>query len=895
MALSSIAIRLFDVRAGEGRRKVVGFAALLLLVIGAHTILETARDALLLTGPGAKALGVVYIAIAAFTLPAATLAARAGERLGQRRTLGAILAVAVLGPLLLFVLPASHAAAMCTYVLSGVLSSIIVPQFWTLVGTVLTLSEGRRLFGLISAGGIVGAVLGSTAASATLLVLPVKGLLLVSSFVFVLAITALVTQKVVERAQAPGPARRIPIAASLRAFREQPFLARVALVVFLSTATFLALDYLFKSTVARAMPGVRVGPFVAHYYLALNCASLVVQLLVTGPVIRRLGVLPALVLTPFLLALSAVVSFVAGGALAGVLLIKGLDGSLRYSIHRVTSELMYLPVPTSARLRTKPLIDGALGRMAQTVTGAGLLALGSTSLLGPRPLAAIVATLGCAWLATVWTMRRPYLRLLRNAVMAGALDASDNPEPLDLETAQMLVQRLASNDALDVEGAMSALSRRGRAGFVPALVLLHRDEGILVQALEIFGASPRSDWFAPARRLLDDPRETVRMATARALARHAQLDPSRLANDVGRRMRGYAVVRLATEDRTTEVVKHAAVETILAKDDEVGESGRLGMLAAIADAAPNPRLWPLLRRITREPQRSRERSELVAKAASRQQDRTLVPHLVSLLSEREGREDVRAALTTFGDLALAEVWRTLRDPSRDRRLRLHMAKTLARFGTRRAADCLLEEIETERDRRAGSKAIRALVVLVTNRRIFVDRGRAERLCCSHLEQHFRYLALLHAFEGPALPASAATRDLLLELLHEKASQALARAFQLLQIAHPRQGVHHAYLASRSDDPYARANAAELLDAFLRRRDQQRLRALFRLATDDLAPAERVERARSAVPRVAQTREEAVAALLGGQDAMLVALGQRAPAPPEPTPLLLAMTPPARAS
>ncbi|HEY5147103.1 MAG TPA: MFS transporter [Polyangiaceae bacterium] len=894
MALSSIATRLFDVRAGEGRRKVAGFAALLLLVIGAHTILETARDALLLTGPGAKALGVVYIAIAAFTLPAATLAARAGERLGQRRTLGVILAVAVLGPVLLFAIPTSPAAAMSTYVLSGVLSSIIVPQFWTLVGTALTLSEGRRLFGLISAGGIVGAVLGSTAASATLLVLPVKGLLLVSSFVFVLAIVALVTLKVVERAQSTGPARRIPIAASLRAFREQPFLARVALVVFLSTATFLALDYLFKSTVARAMPGARVGPFVAHYYLALNCASLVVQLLVTGPVIRRLGVLPALVLTPFLLALSAVGSFVAGGALAGVLLIKGLDGSLRYSIHRVTSELMYLPVPTSARLRTKPLIDGALARTAQTVTGAGLLALGGTSLLAPRPLAAIVAALGCAWLATVWTMRRPYLRLLRNAVTAGSLDASDSPEPLDLETAQMLVQRLASNDALEVEGAMSALSRRGRAGFVPALVLLHRDEGVLVQALEIFGASSRSDWFAPARRLLDDPRETVRMAAARALARHAQLDPSLLANDVGRRMRGYAAVRLATEDRTTEVVDHAAIKHILAKDDEAGESGRLGMLAAIADAAPTPRLWPLLRRIVREPRRSGERSELVAKAASRQQDRTLVPLLVSLLSEREGREDVRTALSTFGDLAFAEVWRTLRDPSRDRRLRLHMAKTLVRFGTKRAADCLLEEIETERDRRAGSKAIRALVVLVTNRRIFVDRGRTERLCCSHLEQHFRYLVLRAVFEGAALPASVATTDLLLELLHEKASQALARAFQLLQIAHPRQGVHHAYLASRSDDPYARANAAELLDAFLRRRDQQRLRALFRLATDDLSPAERVERARSAVPRVARTREEAVAALLGGQDAMLVALGQRAQAPPEPAPLP-SMAPPACAS
>jgi hypothetical protein len=44
--------RLFDVRAGEARGSVARFAVALLLLIAAHTILETARDAILLTGPG---------------------------------------------------------------------------------------------------------------------------------------------------------------------------------------------------------------------------------------------------------------------------------------------------------------------------------------------------------------------------------------------------------------------------------------------------------------------------------------------------------------------------------------------------------------------------------------------------------------------------------------------------------------------------------------------------------------------------------------------------------------------------------------------------------------------------------------------------------------------------
>ena len=181
------------------------------------------------------------------------------------------------------------------------------------MGTVLTVAQGRRLFGLISAGGIVGGVLGPAVASAALVFLPVKSLLLVSSFVFVAAIAALSLAHVTERAAEPGPRRHVPLTASLKAFREQPFLIRVAVVVFLSTATFLALDYLFKSTVARTMPSARVAPFIAHYYFGLNCVSLVVQLLLTGAVVRRLGMIPALVFTPLLLVVGAVVALLGGG------------------------------------------------------------------------------------------------------------------------------------------------------------------------------------------------------------------------------------------------------------------------------------------------------------------------------------------------------------------------------------------------------------------------------------------------------------------------------------------------------------------------------------------------------------------------------------------------------
>ncbi|HZU84508.1 MAG TPA: hypothetical protein VE987_16375, partial [Polyangiaceae bacterium] len=441
--------RIFDVRDGEGRVALSGFAVLLLLVIAAHTVLETARDTLLLTGPGPRALGAVYVAIAVCTLPAAAIAGRAATRFGVRRALTATLAVAVIAPASIFALPVDRATAVTLYVVDGVLASVLVPQFWSLVGGVLTVSQGRRLFGLIAAAGVMGGVLGSGLATAAIVLMPARYLLIVAALLFAAAAAVLTRLRLTARVTRTRAARPA-VGAALRTVRDQPFLVRIALVVFLSTSTLLALDYLFKSSVARELPRAAVGPFVARYYFALNLVSLVVQLFVASAVVRAMGVASALLVTPALLLLAAAGAFVSGGAMPAVLALKGIDGSLRHSIHRITGELSYLPVPTAARQRVKPLVDGAVARAAQTATGAALIALGGTSLVSARPFALGVTLLALGWLGVAVTMRRPYLALLRRAIRGVSLgDASGSVDAIDLESAEVLVQRLASEDPLE--------------------------------------------------------------------------------------------------------------------------------------------------------------------------------------------------------------------------------------------------------------------------------------------------------------------------------------------------------------------------------------------------------------------------------------------------------------
>jgi hypothetical protein len=201
---------------------------------------------------------------------------------------------------------------------------------------------------------------------------------------------------------------------------------------------------------------------------------------------------------------------------------------------------------------------------------------------------------------------------------------------------------------------------------------------------------------------------------------------------------------------------------------------------------------------------------------------------------------------------------------------MHLPKTLARFGTRRAAECLLVSVETEADRLVRYKSIRALGLLVAERGIPVDRRRVERLSHQNLVEHFHFLGLRAALDDGGVPSASpprfSTERLLVGLLDDKLRQSLERAFRLLKVAHPREDIHRAFVAFVSGDAYLKANAVEFLDTLLPRRDEQDIRELLRVAADDLPLVERAGRIRHLIASPAPTTiDEALAVLMHDAD------------------------------
>ncbi len=655
--------RLVDVRPGEWALAMLSFGVLL-LTSGAYTVLETARDALLVTNLPRHDFGLPYIAVAAFSLPTAGLLTRLGQYLGPRRVLLLALAASALAGLGWYAFPVTRTSVVAVYVVVGLISSSVFPQFWLLMGGLLTVGQSRRLFGPIGAAAVFGSALGAAIAAVVVPSFPVRSLPLIAATIFMAAVgVAFSIPQPPPKPRGSEP-RPVKFATSLSALKAEPFLLRVAILVVLTTATALAVDYFFKWTIARSVPDASRAMFIARYYALVNGAAVVVQIFLGTALVRRLGVVTALEVTPIISLFGAGAALVGGAAILPVLFLKGADASLRSSINRLTTELVYLPVSAQGRERAKPFVDGALMRLAQAATAGMLYGLSNLHLLSPHVFSTIVVVFALAWLAATLAIRQPYLSQLRQSVTPSEGRDATSALPLDLAGAELLVEHLGSDEPQMVIASMNTLARRGHHRLIPALILRHPDERVLARALAIFGATARGDWHRLAGELLAHASEHVRIAAARALALHGKLDARKLAEDSDPSVRGYATLLAALGEGEGDLAADPRIARIL-RDGE-SDYGRLGLLAAIADAPPSGRFSSLLVALAAfKGVDGATWTELLARAAVRHHEVALIPQLVARLAQRAGRAPIRDALVALGEPALEAVAKAFEDPGVD--------------------------------------------------------------------------------------------------------------------------------------------------------------------------------------------------------------------------------------
>jgi AAA family ATP:ADP antiporter len=387
-------------------------AGLFFLSILAYYILKPVRDALFVHALGATNLPYMLMAQSAIALVAMRGYGILYDRLPRAPFVAAIYvgiaAVAGLMWTLLNTLSHGRDAVIVAFHLWASLTGVVaVTLFWSLANEAFLVTDAQRLYGWLGAAGLLGGVVGGLLAGFLARMLTTHHLILMSATAYLgclpLALD-IVSRKHGNVIAAKSPQRsRDGLVQILRS----PYLVAIALIVLLmnmvealnENSVFLRLEHTFP----REDDLTRYSGFLNG---GISGFGLLIQTLVTAPVLKRHGPRLALLLLP---ATGIVVASMVRMSANLPLLTVGLvsSGALAYSIQQAAKEMLYIPLPTDVKYKAKSYIDVFLYRFGDAA-GAIVIVLITRGLgLAPRNLCSCSMALAAVWLlASLWVGSR---------------------------------------------------------------------------------------------------------------------------------------------------------------------------------------------------------------------------------------------------------------------------------------------------------------------------------------------------------------------------------------------------------------------------------------------------------------------------------------------------------
>lgn len=301
------------------------------------------------------------------------------------------------------------------FIWTSIFNLFVVSIFWAMVVDIFDSEQGKRLFGFIAAGATVGAIIGSAATASLARHVSPVWLLLGAASVLEGAVHC------VRHLSRLSPSlHRVPVPGSTAADKavgggvlagithafKSPYLVNVSLFLMLYAVTSTFLYFEQVAIVGRAFHsrGEQTA-FFATVDLAVNALTLVIQLFLTGRIVRTFGIGPTLALLPgfSVLGFAAVAAL---PALASVVPFLVLRRAGNFAIARPAREVLFTVVPREDRYKAKSFIDTVIYRLGDQVGAwsyAGLAALG----WGATRSALVAVPLSALWLANaLWLGRR---------------------------------------------------------------------------------------------------------------------------------------------------------------------------------------------------------------------------------------------------------------------------------------------------------------------------------------------------------------------------------------------------------------------------------------------------------------------------------------------------------
>ncbi len=873
MLLRTIARR-FDLSVVHARSVMRAALFHFALVFGI-TAVKIATNALYLARRDPRDLPYLYLATAIVIAAVSTLVARRLAHLSAKPVLrsllnwvaGAIvlcaaLAAADLGPSLavLYVLGEAYATAL----------SVL---FWARLGEVFDVRAQKRVFGVLSAAGMAGAVL------AGLLVRALAGVVPSITWCFLAALVLVLVRPLLGAEAPQGPVRR-ERAGFMRGVKYgvgSPYPRAVAGLVLLISVQTAAVDFVFRTGSHKFVAGNEVE--MAALFGVLNAVvgilAIGFQSTLTSTLMRRLGVFAYLGIVPAACVLAAGWSLAVPASLAPLFMLKVFEMMGSFSLYQPGLQLLYNPMPDEVRGSVRAFVDGTVKKVGGAVGGVVLLVAGAQ--LVDRDLHLLVIVTGLVLLLSIRLLRPLYVDALelklggREQAKLVVVDASDR------STRDELVKALSAGNEQQALTAISVLADEPGFDFERHIgkLVTHPAEAVRLAAIELIERAPQVAYAPFLESVILAPGRHPRASAARALM---LVDPERARGVLE------PILRRAGQSEDRALVAAAAIALLGRAGQEArrgaGDIPRGGPRSPVPRSSggrsarsplprkpsrpsdpPGPRYRPLEsalgedsrgrsieglaagaivtmveRALAGTPSDRRELANVLAMigpgrfassllpllrdphpgvlaaavdAAAKAPDPELVPVLVELLDHRRLGRRVRVALAAQGDDAVPALARLLDDRRLDIGLRVQVPRILREIATPDAVSAMLYSNKDD------DAYLRYVIIEELGRvrrrhpETTFDRAYTEAAALRRLVAYASYRPI-----AADLAVAPPGYGLLHRAVHDRMRQNLEAGLRVLGLLHDPQTMENVHDGLLREEVAVRSDALEVLDVAL---------------------------------------------------------------------------------
>lgn len=872
--------RWLDLRPGEGW-PVFYSAAYIGLASASFLLARPIRNGLFLAEYGPYRLVYVYIGVplllAGFVPAYHATARRVGQRLvstGSLIVLSAMVLVFWWG----FRREWGGWLAAAFYVWVNAYGVIAPVQAWSFANSVFDTRQARRLFGVVGSGASAGAIIGGLLAQ-----LPMGSvdlLLVLAALIGSMAVLVNVAWRV-RRHDGPRPPRRRtgPVGSNLVLLWKSPYLRSMALLVVLVAITTQWTAFQFNIVVAERFQSDadRITRFSGAFNLVIALVSVLVQITVTGPLLRRFGLSLTLLLLPALLVMGSSV-VVLWPVFWAVLLTNSFDQGLRFSLDRSSFELLYLPVSPEVRTRVKAAIDLVVNRAADGIGGILLglatqgFAIGALNVaglgFGLRGLAVMTGVASLAWVAVAWRLRRGYVEAIRESIHQHRIDVSrTTTQVLDRSVTEALASKLQDSNPAEILYALDVFQTQLGGRLHPAVrgLLSHSAVEVRRRALALLDEAADRAAVPLVEGLLRDPDPEARTEALLFLAHHSPMDPLQRIRSIAD-FPEYSIqagmIGFLCRPGPLQNVEAAGFMLDNLVDPERGATPESRLEAAKLIGSLPVHFDAQLRSLIQDADVDVQRAAV--QAAGRARSAAAVDLLVPRLANARIGGDAADALAAIGEPAVPALGAAIEDETLPIEARRQIPPILARIGTDFAQRALYEHLLVG-DVVLRYRSIAALARLQRHRPgSHVDRQAVEMVLAAEITGHYRSYQILGSIQD-ALSGDETVNNGLKQSIRQERE----RIFGLLGLLSGDSAVEEAYAALASESATIRANALELLDNVLTP-DLRRL--VLPLVDPQVSMADRVALANRIVGTPVESREEAAQALMASDDPWLRSCG-----------------------